>query len=161
MHDIVDIALTIAPDQYEQIITMAIEAEPAYIDDVVSLAAKHHPQRLDEIIRVAISSEPQLSNSVIHSAAISAPDSFISAIMSTLTTLPDATVNILTAMKDFLSGEQSETNKIKISNTEEQWQVFIRQSKNQGVTKEEMRWFQKQGYITEKQLATVYIDSAE
>lgn len=155
-NDVLDTALTVSPDAYEEIVRMAINAEPAYIDDIVAVAAQHQPQHLDEIVRVAITAEPDLSGSVIQSAAHNSPSDFFNAVVSTITSIPESTKNVFYAVKDFFTGEQQDSETAVAHTNPEQWQQFLLQAKAQGVTKEEMVWFREQGYITQQQLAAVY-----
>lgn len=155
-NDVLDTALTVSPNDYAQIVRMAIDAEPAYIDDIVAVAAQHQPQHLDEIVRVAITAEPDLSGSVIHSAAHNSPSDFLDAVVNTITSIPESSKNVFNAVKDFFTGEEQQADSTVAQTKPEQWRKFLLQAKAQGVTKEEMAWFEERGYITQQQLASVY-----
>ena len=154
--DVLDTALSVAPDDYTQIIRMAIKAEPAYIDDIVAVAAQHQPNHLEEIVRVAITVEPDLSGSVIYSAANNSPNGFLDAVVNVFASIPESTSNLFYAVKDFFIGQEKVEQPNQLRANPEQWQRFLTIAKAQGVTKQEMQWLQKQGYITEEQLAQAY-----
>lgn len=158
--DVLDTALSIAPENYTDIIRMAIKAEPAYIDDIVAVAAQHQPNHLEEIVRVAITTEPDLSGSVIYSAATNSDSGFLDTIANVFASIPESTTNLLYAVKDFFTGQETAEQPTQLQAKPEQWQRFLTIAKAQGVTKQEMLWLQKQGYVTEEQLAKVYSTSA-
>lgn len=152
--DVLDTAFAVSRDNCAELVAMAIKAEPAYIDDIVAVAVQHRPADLNEIVRIAITAEPELSGSVVRTAAMNSPESFFDAIITTVKNIPASTKDMFRAVKDFLSGASPETDVPK--GAPEQWQQFIVQAKAQGVTKEEMKWFEDHGYITHEQLAVVY-----
>ena len=154
--DVLDTALSVAPEDYTDIIKMAIKAEPAYIDDIVAVAAQHQPNKLEEIVRVAITAEPDLSGSVIYSAANNSPSGFLDAMVNVFASIPESTTNLFYAVKDFFTGQDSVNKPQQLQANPEQWQRFLSIAKAQGVTKQEMLWLEKQGYVTEEQLAKVY-----
>lgn len=155
-YNVVDIAITRYPELSDSIIEAAIQTEPAYINDIIKIALRHQPNKAETIIRKVVASHPDFTESVLRLASQEAPSSILSSITESIKALPETATSLIAVMKDFFVGSDNKDSAYDIS--KEDWRVLTLEARQSGVSREELEWLVKEGYLEEETLAKIFSD---
>lgn len=153
-YNVIDVALARYPHLTETLVEAAIQTEPAYIDDIITVALKHQPNKADSIIRQAVVSHPDFTESVLRTTAKEAPNFILSSIIQSIKALPNAANSLVAVLKNFFVGADDKNAPYKI--TKEEWKLLILEAKQSGVSREELEWLVKEGYVQQDTFANVF-----
>ncbi|RUO64775.1 hypothetical protein [Idiomarina ramblicola] len=157
-YNVIDVALARFPHLTETLVEAAIQTEPAYIDDIITVALKHQPDTANAIIRQAVVSHPDFTESVLRTTAKEAPNFMLSSIIESIKALPDAATSLVAVLKDFFVGAEDKKTPYKI--TKEDWNLLILEAKQSGVSREELEWLVKEGYVEQEAFAQAFDNKA-
>ena len=155
-YTVVDIAIARYPDLSNSIVEAAIQTEPAYIDDIITIALQRQPDQAETIIRKAVASHPDFTESVLRTAAQEAPSSILSSLTESIKALPETATSLIAVMKDFFVGSDNESSAYEIS--KDDWRVLTLEAKQSGVSRKELEWLVKEGYVEKETLAKIFND---
>ncbi|MCK7459256.1 hypothetical protein [Idiomarina aminovorans] len=152
---VVDTAISRFPDLCDTIVEAAIQTEPAYIDDIIAIALSRQPDQAENILGKAIASHPDFTESVLRTAVKEAPNSILSSITESIKALPEAATSLVAALKNFFVGSK-DANSYELN--QEDWRLLTLEAKQSGVTREELEWLVKAGYLKQKTFAQIFDD---
>lgn len=155
-YSVVDVALKRYPNLSGTIVEAAIQTEPAYIDDIITIALRREPEQANTIIRKAVASHPDFTESVLRTAAKEAPNSILSSITESIKALPETATSLISVLKDFFVGADSKKQDYNLS--KEDWRLLTLEAKQSGVSRKELEWLVKEGYLEQKTLAKIFND---
>lgn len=72
-----------------ELVQIVVDAEPAYAQEILETAAFHDPDKLEEFVRVTIQTEPLHSSDIISNTMISFPDRMIDILSGFIKAIPD------------------------------------------------------------------------
>ena len=158
-YTVVDIAIARYPDLSMSIVEAAIQTEPAYIDDIITIALQRQPDKAEIIIRKAVASHPDFTESVLRTAAKETPTSILSSLTESIKALPETATSLISVMKDFFVSSDQESINYQIS--KEDWRILTLEAKQSGVSRKELEWLVKEGYVEKETLAKIFNDELQ